>query len=94
MLAISCPKVLTTTIFHHMLTIPKHLARRLREPLKSCTLETYNSGYPRSIPQQSEENISLMLTGACAGGTCKIGGEKGEDTAPPGWPLSSLATGL
>ena len=33
-----------------------------------------------------------MLTGACARATCKIGGEKGEDPSPPGWPLSSLAT--
>ena len=33
-----------------------------------------------------------MLTGACARGIWKIGGEKGEDPSPPGWLLSSLAT--
>ena len=68
MLAISCPKVLTTTIFHHMLTIPKHLARRLREPPKELHPGNLQLWVPQEHPPAVRgKHLSHVDRGLCWG---------------------------
>ena len=68
MLAISCPKVLTTSIFHHMLTIPKHLARRLREPPKELHHGNLQPWVPQEHPPAVRgKHLSHVDRGLCWG---------------------------